>query len=54
MRIFADWNEPLPGSMEMDLVAHRRVTFLMRQSVTKLGEATRGSMPLEFSPKVPK
>jgi hypothetical protein len=22
MRTFADWNEPLPGSMEMDLVAH--------------------------------
>ncbi|BAB52541.1 msl6213 [Mesorhizobium japonicum MAFF 303099] len=22
MRTFADWNEPLPDSMEMDLVAH--------------------------------
>jgi hypothetical protein len=22
MRTFADWNEPRPGSMEMDLVAH--------------------------------
>lgn len=22
MRTFADWNEPVPGSMEMDLVAH--------------------------------
>ena len=22
MRTFADWNEPLPGNMEMDLVAH--------------------------------
>jgi hypothetical protein len=22
MRTFADWNEPHPGSMEMDLVAH--------------------------------
>lgn len=22
MRTFADWNAPLPGSMEMDLVAH--------------------------------
>ena len=22
MRTFADWHEPLPGSMEMDLVAH--------------------------------
>ena len=22
LRTFADWNEPLPGSMEMDLVAH--------------------------------
>jgi hypothetical protein len=22
MRTFADWNEPLPGAMEMDLVAH--------------------------------
>src|SRR4051812_3776480 len=22
MRTFADWNDPLPGSMEMDLVAH--------------------------------
>ena len=22
MRTFADWNEPLPGCMEMDLVAH--------------------------------
>lgn len=22
MRTFADWNEPAPGSMEMDLVAH--------------------------------
>src|SRR6476620_7144495 len=22
VRTFADWNEPLPGSMEMDLVAH--------------------------------
>jgi len=22
MRTFADWNEPPPGSMEMDLVAH--------------------------------
>jgi hypothetical protein len=22
MRTFADWNGPLPGSMEMDLVAH--------------------------------
>lgn len=22
MRTFAYWNEPLPGSMEMDLVAH--------------------------------
>jgi transposase InsO family protein len=30
LRTFADWNEPLPGSMEMDLVAH-------------CGEATRGS-----------
>ncbi|RWD81413.1 MAG: transposase [Mesorhizobium sp.] len=30
MRTFADWNEPLPGSMEMDLVAH-------------CGEANRGS-----------
>jgi hypothetical protein len=30
MRTFADWNEPLPGSMEMDLVAH-------------CGETTRGS-----------
>ena len=30
MRTFADWNEPLPGSMEMDLVAH-------------CGEVNRGS-----------
>jgi hypothetical protein len=30
MRTFADWNEPLPGAMEMDLVAH-------------CGEANRGS-----------
>jgi transposase InsO family protein len=30
MRTFADWNEPAPGSMEMDLVAH-------------CGEANRGS-----------
>lgn len=30
MRTFADWNEPPPGSMEMDLVAH-------------CGEANRGS-----------
>jgi hypothetical protein len=30
MRTFADWNEPLPGSMEMDLVAH-------------CGETNRGS-----------
>jgi transposase InsO family protein len=30
MRTFADWNEPLPGNMEMDLVAH-------------CGEANRGS-----------
>ncbi len=30
MRTFADWHEPLPGSMEMDLVAH-------------CGEANRGS-----------
>jgi hypothetical protein len=30
VRTFADWNEPPPGSMEMDLVAH-------------CGEATRGS-----------
>jgi hypothetical protein len=22
LRTFADWNEPIPGSMEMDLVAH--------------------------------
>ena len=22
VRTFADWNEPLPGNMEMDLVAH--------------------------------
>ena len=22
MRTFADWNDPSPGSMEMDLVAH--------------------------------
>jgi hypothetical protein len=30
IRTFADWNEPQPGSMEMDLVAH-------------CGEANRGS-----------
>jgi hypothetical protein len=30
LRTFADWNEPLPGNMEMDLVAH-------------CGEANRGS-----------
>jgi hypothetical protein len=30
VRTFADWNEPLPGAMEMDLVAH-------------CGEANRGS-----------
>src|SRR5689334_24598688 len=30
MRTFADWNEPHPGSMEMDLVAH-------------CGEVNRGS-----------
>ncbi|MER8760491.1 transposase [Mesorhizobium sp. M0976] len=30
MRTFADWNEPVPGSMEMDLVAH-------------CGEVNRGS-----------
>src|SRR5689334_20898707 len=30
MRTFADWHEPLPGNMEMDLVAH-------------CGEANRGS-----------
>lgn len=30
VRTFADWNEPPPGSMEMDLVAH-------------CGEANRGS-----------
>ena len=30
LRTFADWNEPLPGSMEMDTVAH-------------CGEANRGS-----------
>ena len=30
MRTFADWNEPPPGSMEMDLVAH-------------CGEVNRGS-----------
>src|SRR5690349_12345776 len=30
MRTFADWNEPIPGSMEMDLVAH-------------CGEVNRGS-----------
>jgi len=30
LRTFADWNEPLPGSMEMDLVAH-------------CGEVNRGS-----------
>jgi Integrase core domain len=30
MRTFADWNEPLPGNMEMDLVAH-------------CGEVNRGS-----------
>ncbi|MES0039667.1 hypothetical protein NKJ74_31345 [Mesorhizobium sp. M0046] len=30
MRTFADWNERLPGSMEMDLVAH-------------CGEVNRGS-----------
>jgi hypothetical protein len=30
MRTFADWNEPLPGNTEMDLVAH-------------CGEANRGS-----------
>ncbi|ESX09208.1 hypothetical protein [Mesorhizobium sp. LSJC264A00] len=30
MRTFADWNDPLPGSMEMDLVAH-------------CGEVNRGS-----------
>ncbi|WP_287259032.1 transposase family protein [Mesorhizobium sp.] len=30
MRTFADWNEPLPGSMEMDLMAH-------------CGEVNRGS-----------
>src|SRR5262249_56084437 len=30
MRTFADWHEPLPGSMEMDLVAH-------------CGEVNRGS-----------
>lgn len=30
MRTFADWNEPMPGSMEMDLVAH-------------CGEVNRGS-----------
>jgi len=25
IRTFADWNQPLPGSMEMDLVAHCEV-----------------------------
>jgi Integrase core domain len=50
LRTFADWNEPLPGSMEMDLVAHcgevNRGSYIHSLVVTDIASGWTESAPL--------
>jgi hypothetical protein len=50
MRTFADWNEPVPGSMEMDLVAHcgavNRGSYVHSLVVTDVASGWTEAAPL--------
>jgi hypothetical protein len=50
LRTFADWNEPLPGSMEMDLVAHcgdvNRGSYIHSLVLTDIASGWTESAPL--------
>ena|SRR5579862_2016263 len=50
MRTFADWNDPSPGSMEMDLVAHsgsvNRGSYLHSLVLTDIASGWTEAVPL--------
>src|ERR1700733_1454570 len=50
MRTFADWNEPPPGSMEMDLVAHcgqvNRGSYVNSLVLTDIASGWTGAAPI--------
>src|ERR1700722_3420627 len=50
LRTFSDWNEPLPGSMEMDLVAHcgavSRVSYIHSLVLTDIASGWTEAAPL--------
>jgi hypothetical protein len=50
LRTFADWNEPIPGSMEMDLVAHcgkvNRGSFVHSLVLTDIASGWTEAAPL--------
>jgi hypothetical protein len=50
MRTFADWNAPLPGNMEMDLVAHcgevNRGSYIHSPVLTDIASGWTGAAPI--------
>ena len=53
MRTFADWNDPVPGSMEMDLVAHcgsvNRGSYVHSVVLTDIASGWTEAAPIAFA-----